>query len=549
MGISLRPARLKRYTEIAALLLKYGGDDAVRKAGLEDALDGSETAQRERVVKGESLADDLERLGPTFIKLGQVLSTRQDLLPPEYTEALSRLQDKVAPVPYELIEQTIKDELGLRVSKAFAEFDTTPLASASLGQVHRAVLHDGRQVAVKVQRPGIRARIEEDLDALQDIADFLDAHTEAGRAYSFSSTLAEFRKSLIRELDYRREADNLVRLGANLAEFEHIVVPEPVPDFVSGRVLTMDFIRGRKITRLSPLTQLELDGAQLADELFKAYLKQILVDGFFHADPHPGNVFLTDDHQLALLDLGMTATLPPSMQEDLLKLVLAIAEGRADDAVAVMVKIGERLPSYDERKLASGVADLVAEYQGRTLEQVQVGRRLMEVGGVSVKAGFRLPPELTLLGRALINLDQVGRILDPTFDPNESIRANASEIMEHRLVKGTTPGSMFASVLEAKDFALKLPAQLNRILELLASNRIEVKVNAIDEDRLLSGIHKVANRITLGLVLSALIVGAALLMRVQTSFQILGYPGIAMIFFTMAAIGGFGLVVAIIRDR
>ncbi len=549
MGISLRPARLKRYTEIAALLLKYGGDDAVRKAGLEDALDGSETAQRDRVVKGESLADDLERLGPTFIKLGQVLSTRQDMLPPEYTEALSRLQDKVAPVPYELIEQTIKDELGLRVSKAFAEFDTTPLASASLGQVHRAVLHDGRQVAVKVQRPGIRARIEEDLDALQDIADFLDAHTEAGRAYSFSSTLAEFRKSLIRELDYRREADNLVRLGANLAEFQHIVVPEPVPDFVSGRVLTMDFIRGHKITKLSPLTQLELDGAQLADELFKAYLKQILVDGFFHADPHPGNVFLTDDHQLALLDLGMTATLPPSMQEDLLKLVLAIAEGRADDAVAVMVKFGERLPSYDERKLASGVADLVAEYQGRTLEQVQVGRRLMEVGGVSVKAGFRLPPELTLLGRALINLDQVGRILDPRFDPNESIRANASEIMEHRLVKGTTPGSMFASVLEAKDFALKLPAQLNRILELLASNRIEVKVNAIDEDRLLSGIHKVANRITLGLVLSALIVGAALLMRVQTSFQILGYPGIAMIFFTMAAIGGFGLVVAIIRDR
>jgi ubiquinone biosynthesis protein len=173
----------------------------------------------------------------------------------------------------------------------------------------------------------------------------------------------------------------------------------------------------------------------------------------------------------------------------------------------------------------------------------------MEVGRISANAGFRLPADLTLLGRALINLDQVGRILDPPFDPNEAIRANAADILERRLVKGTTPGSMFASVLEARDFAVKVPGQVNRILENMATNQLEVKVRAFDEDRLMSGIHEVANRITVGLVLSALIVGAALLMRVQTQFQILGYPGIAMIFFTMAAIGGFALVVAIVRDR
>jgi len=549
VGISLKPARLKRYRDIARLIFKYGGDDAVRRAGLEDALDRADSASDDLTGKGESLADDLERLGPTFIKLGQVLSTRQDLLPREYTEALARLQDKVAPYPFELVEQTIRDDLHVRVSKAFAEFDPTPLASASLGQVHRAVMHDGRVVAVKVQRPGIRRRIDEDLDALRDIAAFLDGHTAAGRAYSFSSMLDEFAKSLYRELDYRREAGNLMTLRDNLAEFEHIVVPEPVHDLVSERVLTMEFIRGRKITKLSPLTTLELDGKELADELFKAYLKQILVDGFFHADPHPGNVFLTEDRRIALLDLGMTATLTPGVQEDLLKLVLAIAEGRAEDAITVMVKIGEKLPGYDERKLQTAVADLVAEYRRQTLEQVQVGRRLMEVGRISADAGYRLPSDLTMLGRALINLDQVGRILDPTFDPNESIRSNAADILERRLIKGTTPGSMFANVLEARDFAVKVPGQVNRILENLASNQVEVRVRAFDEDRLMSGIHKVANRITVGLVLSALIVGAALLMRVQTQFQILGYPGIAMIFFTLAAIGGFGLVVAILRDR
>jgi predicted unusual protein kinase regulating ubiquinone biosynthesis (AarF/ABC1/UbiB family) len=545
----LKPARIKRYRDIARLILKYGGGEAVRQAGLEDAVDGSESVEDVRAAKGEALAADLERLGPTFIKLGQVLSTRQDLLPREYTDALARLQDKVAPFPYEAVEQTIRDELGVRVSKVFAEFETKPLASASLGQVHRAVMHDGRVVAVKVQRPGIRARIDDDLAALEDIAEFLDGHTDAGRAYSFTTMLDEFRKSLYRELDYRREADNLRTMRSNLAEFERIVVPEPVADLVAERVLTMEYIRGRKITKLSPLTRLDLDGGELADELFKAYLKQILVDGFFHADPHPGNVFLTDDRRLALLDLGMTATLTPALQEDLLKLVLAIAEGRPDDALTVMVKIGQKLPGFDERKLSSGVAGLIADYRGRTIEQVQVGRRLMEVGRVSVDAGFRLPPDLTLLGRALINLDQVGRTLDPTFDPNESIRANAADILERRLVKSATPGSMFANVLEARDFAVKVPGQVNRILENLAANRFEIHVDAFDEDRLLSGIHKVANRITVGLVLSALIVGAALLMRVETRFEILGYPGIAMIFFTLAAIGGFALVVAIFRDE
>jgi ubiquinone biosynthesis protein len=552
VGISLRPANLKRYQEIALLLVKYGGSDVVRNAGLEEALDGppppDPRTAAERRAKASSLAADLERLGPTFIKLGQLLSTRHDLLPEEYIEALSRLQDRVAPFPFEEVERTISEELQIRISKGFAELDSTPLASASLGQVHRAVMPDGREVAVKVQRPGIRRRVEQDLDALEDIAEFLDHHTRAGRLYSFKETLDEFRKTLYRELDYRKEADNLTTLGANLEEFERIVVPRPILGYTTGRVLTMEFVRGTKITKLSPLVRMEIDGRELAEELFAAYLKQILADGFFHADPHPGNVFMTEDHKIALLDLGMIGTLTPGLQEQLLRLLLAVAEGRSDDAVPILVKIGTVADDFDERKVSRGIAEFVAEYRGRTLQQIQLGRRLMEVARICGQAGLRLPPELTLLARALINLDQVGRILDPSFDPNDAIRANAADILRQRLLSSATPGSIFSNVLEAKDFAVRVPGQLNRILENLAANQVRIKVDAFDEERMVSSIRKVANRITVGLVLSALIVGAALLMRVSTSFTILGYPGIAMMFFTAAAIGGLALVISILRD-
>ena len=199
----------------------------------------------------------------------------------------------------------------MRLSKAFADFDSTPLAAASLGQVHRAQLRDGRPVAVKVQRPGIRQVILEDLEAFSEMATLIDKHTEVGRRFAFHDMLEEFRKTLLRELDYRREALNLVTLANNLRSYQRLVIPQPVDDYTTSRVLTMDYVRGTKITDLSPLARIELDDQALADDLCKAYLDQILVDGFFHADPHPGNLLITDDGRLALLDLGMVARIDP----------------------------------------------------------------------------------------------------------------------------------------------------------------------------------------------------------------------------------------------
>jgi ubiquinone biosynthesis protein len=444
------------------------------------------------------------------------------------------------------VEKIVTNELGVRISKAFATFDDQPMAAASLGQVHRATLRDGRPVAVKVQRPGIREEMVEDLDALEDIADFLDHHTELGRRYEFCHLLEQFRKSLLQELDYRQEAANLTTLSRDLQKFDHIIIPAPIDQYCTSRVLTMEFVPGKKITDLSPLARMEFDGAGLAEELFRAYLEQILVNGFFHADPHPGNVFITADHRVALLDLGMVGRIMPRLQEDLLQLLMAISEGRGDEAANIAIKIGEKKEDFDSKEFTRRISGIVAQQKAATVEQMQVGRLVLEVTQTSAENGIRVPPELTMLGKTLLNLDQVGRALEPEFDPNASIRRNAAEIMQQRLVRSLSPGNLFSGVLELKDLLQRLPSRLNKIIDAISNNELKISVDAIDERTLVVGFQKVANRITVGLILASLIVGAAMLMRVDTSFRIWGYPGLAIIFFLVAAGGGIALLINIL---
>ncbi|HMG75338.1 MAG TPA: AarF/UbiB family protein [Pyrinomonadaceae bacterium] len=545
MALSLKPERLKRYKDVVALLIKYGRSDLVQQTDLD--ISGHDEAVTTTVEpKAEELASDLEKLGPTFIKLGQLLSTRGDLLPEPYLEALGRLQDQIEPFSFDEVEQIVSTELGARLSKLFAEFDREPMAAASLAQVHRARMRDGRLVVVKVQRPGVRETIVKDLESLEEITDFIDAHTEMGKRYEFSNMLSDLRQSLVRELNFTREAGNLRRLRASLREFEQIVIPEPIEDFTTSRVLTMDYIAGKKITSLSPLRLMELDGASLSEELFRAYLKQILLDGFFHADPHPGNVFITDDNRIALIDLGMVGHISGTFQENLLRLLLAISEGRGDEAAEVSMKMGEPKPNFDKHDFEHRVANLVAENADVTLEHIYAGHVVLEITRISADSWFRLPPEFTLIAKALLNLDRVVYTLAPDFDPNEVIRDEATGILARRIIKTIEPGSVLTRVIEVKEFVERLPTRVNKILDAIGNNELKINVDTIDERVVLDGLQKVANRITLGLVLASLIVGAALMMRVETSFRLLGYPGLPMIFFLMAAIAGIVLVVSIL---
>ncbi|HVE64106.1 MAG TPA: AarF/UbiB family protein, partial [Mycobacteriales bacterium] len=444
MVISVRPQHLKRYKDISLLLIKYGRGDLVRGAGLDDVAGAGGVTEANG--KPEELAADLERLGPTYIKLGQLLSTRGDMLPAPYVDALARLQDKVEPFGFAEVEQIVSEELGVRISRAFRVFDNLPLASASLGQVHRAELRDGRVVAVKVQRPGIRDGVLADLDALRELAEFADSHFRVARRYGFAAMLEEFRKSMLRELDYEQEARNLKTLGANLADFPRIHVPQPILDYTTSRVLTMDFVGGSKLTSLSPIAQLEIDGVALAEQLIASYLQQILVDGFFHADPHPGNVLLTDSGDVALLDLGMIGRVPHEAQEKLVKLLLAIGDGRGEDCARALTQLcdvdDEDEDELDDTAFRRRVGEIVAENQGVALADVRAGAVVLELTRAAVQSGLRPVPELSMLGRALLALDEVARSLNPQFDPNETIRRQAADIMRGRMTGSATQGSL-----------------------------------------------------------------------------------------------------------
>jgi predicted unusual protein kinase regulating ubiquinone biosynthesis (AarF/ABC1/UbiB family) len=487
---------LTRYAAVASLLLKYG-------RGAADA-DAATAAQ---------LARDLESLGPTFVKLGQLLSTRADVLPPAYLDALSRLQDSVQPVPFDDVKQVVEDQLGVRLSKAFSVFEERPIAAASLGQVHRAALRDGRVVAVKVQRPGVAEQVAADLEVLGQIAEYLATHTEAGTRYDLAGMVGEFRVAINAELDYVQEAEHLQVIGCNLTELETIVVPQPVAGYTTTRVLTMEYVSGTKVTAISPVVRVDLDHPALADTLVRAYLKQIVIDGVFHADPHPGNVLVTDDGRLALIDLGMIGRLSPQMQERLLKLLLAVSEGRGEEAADVAVTLGEKLPDFNEPGFRRAIGQLVGRIGHQSVADFQIGRVFLELSQLIHEHHMRAPAELTMLGKTLLNIDQVARALDPQLDVNEAIRRNGADLMTRRIRKAMTSGSVFSAVLEAKEFAEKLPGRVNRVLDALAASELKLKVELIDHGEILDGLQKIANRISIGLVVAALILAAALIAR------------------------------------
>jgi predicted unusual protein kinase regulating ubiquinone biosynthesis (AarF/ABC1/UbiB family) len=547
MKLSLKPHHLQRYKDIALLFWKYGNSDLAKDFANEAADEKETLPAKSGQPVPEELADDLEKMGPTFVKFGQLLSSRADLLPDPYLKALARLQDKVKPFPYEQVEEIISAELGVRISKAFSFFEEKHLAAASLGQVHRAGLRDGRPVVVKIQRPDIRKQIAEDFEILEEIASFFDEHTDIGRRYRFGKVLAELKSSILQELDYQREASNLITLANNLKEFPHLVIPMPVLDYSSRSVLTMDYVSGTKITSLSPIAQLDIQGELLAEELFKAYLKQVLIDGFFHADPHPGNVFLTNDGRVALLDLGMTGRVSSAMQENLLRLLLAISEGNGDEAVKLVLRISETSDTFDEEEFTKQIIASVSEQRDQALNQHDVGRALLKVSQTAAGTGLYVPTELTLLGKTLLQLEEVGKVLCPDFNPNASVRKNVAEIMTTRMRKSASPGNLFGSFLEMKDFVGGLPGRVNKILDSVGNSQLEVNVNTPDARHLLNGFEKIANRVTTGLILAALIIGAALLMRIDSSsFRIFGYPGLAMICFIVAVGGSAWLIAGIL---
>jgi predicted unusual protein kinase regulating ubiquinone biosynthesis (AarF/ABC1/UbiB family) len=540
-----------RTAQILRFLLKYRGSGVFTGLDLDDATASGAMPPASESGGPEEFVADLEALGPTFVKIGQALSTRPDMVPPAYLAALERVQDDVAPLPFAEIRAAVEDALGLKLGQAFADFEETPLGCASLAQVHRARLRDGRPVAVKVQRPGIADGIHADLDALASLAGKADRWTDLGRRVRFADWVHEFRQALLAELDYRLEAENLERFGEHFENHPELFVPQPVWDYTRPRLLTMDLVDGVKATRLSGLRRTEQDLGALAAALMRGYLDQAFVHGEIHADPHPGNILVTRDGRIALLDLGMVAHVPPRRREQLLKLLFAAVDGRGEEVSTEAIAMGTRLEDFDEERYVREVGQMVARYAARPgTHGHSEGRLVLDLALLGGACGLRTPPEMSLLGKTLLNLEAVSNALDPELDVKQVVVDHLEHVMRERLKKSFSPANLASEVLELQALARDAPRKLSDILGLLADNRLQVRVAGMDDSRLMENVQKVANRISTGLIVAALIVASAMLMRTEAGPRLFGYPALAFALFAIAAVLGLGIVAsALLRDR
>ncbi|MCX2918758.1 AarF/UbiB family protein [Stenotrophomonas rhizophila] len=535
---------MNRRSQILRLLLRY------RNSGVFSGMNLDAGAVHDVPPEGnpEQFVTDLESLGPTFVKLGQMLSTRPDMVPVEFATALERMQENVAPIPVERVAAIIEKELGASVSKLFASFDPVPLGCASIAQVHRAELHDGRQVAVKVQKPEVAAQLHSDLDVLRSFALAADHLTQVGRRVRLRDWLNEFAKTLMQELDYQAEAENLQRFGQHLKPFKPLWVPQPIWDYCSHRVLTMELAQGVRVDMIPDVRRTEQPMAPLAAALIRGYVDQIFVHGEIHADPHPGNLRVTPAGRLAIFDLGMVAHMPPRLRERLLKLLFAAVDGRGEEVADEIIGISTRLEFFDEERYLRETGQIIARYAANS--SFSEGRVVLDLVRIATASGLRTPPELSLLGKALLNLETVCRLLSPDLDTRRIVEKQLQHVMRARLKKSLSAANLASEAMEMQQLLRDGPRKMTDILALLAENRLQMKVTGLEESRLMENLQKIANRVSAGIVTAALILAAAMMMKVDTGWHLFGYPAIA---FTLMLIGvflGLGIILsALIFDR
>lgn len=541
--------RLSRYARIGAFLLRY------RKAGLFSGLEldiqEAALADEEEAVKPgqpKQFVDDLEALGPTFIKVGQALSTRPDMVPAPYIAELERMQDDVAPVPVAQIRAIIEAELRVRIGALFACFDDTPLAAGSIAQVHAATLRDGREVVLKVQRPHIAQTLREDLAILENIAGAADRLTDIGRRYGFAGLVNELRHSLASELNFELEAENLRRFAENLQSYERLYVPLPLEDLCTTRVLTMQRVHGIKVTHIPPLRRIEHPLHEQARELLRAYLDQVFVHGLVHADPHPGNVLLMDDQRLALFDLGMVARLAPRTRHQLLKLMLGAISGNGDQVGEISETMGTALEDFRHSLYRRQVDQLVASYIGlhNSSRQFSEGRLVLELARVGASCGLRPPPELSILGKTLLNLEAVTSALDPGLDTRRVVEQHLQQVLRQQALGSLSPANLASEWLDVQELARHTPQHVAAILRTLAQNRLRVRIDGLEESHMMESLQKIANRISTGVIIAALVIAGALTSRMRGP-QLLGLPILSMLFILVAAVLGLSLIFSALR--
>lgn len=549
---------LKRVHDIASVLIRYGFGDVVRRVGMAHALERAGKALHWRAP--EELAHlepsarvrrTLEDLGPTFIKLGQILATRVDLFPPDWIAEFSKLQDAAPAVPFSELRIQLMEDLGEAPEAVFAELDTEPLAAASLAQVHRARLSDGSDVVLKIRRPGIRPVIEADLRLLERLAEIIEAEATDLRRYRPRDIVRQFTLSLRRELDFAAECRNAERIAAQFAEHPEITIPRVHWQWCGERLNVQDYVDGISGRDLAAADAAGLDRKLLARRGAEAVLKMLLEDGFFHADPHPGNVFYLSGNRIAFIDFGMIGRLTEERRSQVARLLHGLVSRDSPLVADVLLDWSDdeqRDPDSDLINLRAEIDTFVDLYHGVPLQRLDIGAMLSDLLTILREHGLSLPADLALMIKAFITLEGMGRQLDPDFD----IAAEASPFLRQVLLAHAAPAAFarrgWHALADAVDLVAGLPRDLRQFLRAARRGKLQVQVEVLPLQRFGGQIDRAASRLSLAIVIAALIVGSAIVMTVDKAPALPGLPSFGLLGFVAALIGGLWLLVSIWRS-
>ena len=542
-------AGLARFKDIVMILMKYGFDDVINRL----EIPGIELIKK--IHKGsdelgtfERMRYALEDLGPTFVKFGQIMSLRPDMLPPQLIDELSKLQDEVAPVEFSQIKETVENNTGRPLQETFSIFDAEPLAAASISQVHRGILKkEGHIVSIKVQRPGIHSKIKADLDILAAIADQLHERIDDLKTYDLPNLVRVTRRNLLRELDFKREARNMKIAASFASEHSEIYIPEVYEEYCTERLLVMEYVQGIKLKDLD--TEDVIDPESMAKQGLKAAIKQILDDGFFHADPHPGNILITEDERLCLMDWGMTGRLSERDRHELIDLLKSVVDKDSEAMVYALVRLSSAEEAIDQRGLERELLDILDSYYALPVKEMNIGQLLMAITELLRKYRLRLPSDLVIMIKALVTAEGTARIIYPDLN----IVAEAKDYISSLALERFKPKSLWRSfrftLSEFFSLQKELPRRMVQILNKADGGNLTLGFRHENLGPLRNTLDNITNRLTFGIIIAAMIIGSSMIITTGIGPFLFGFPALGVIGYLISGLLGLWLIFNIIRKR
>ena len=547
---------IRRYRTILGVLIKYGFGHFVEQLNIDYYLELGKRfvtldkipKDLERLSQAQRLRLAMEELGPTFIKLGQLLSTRPDVLGSEYIQEFSKLQDKVPAVSFEEINAQIQQELGYPAEELFAEFSAKPLAAASIAQVHRGKLRSGEEVVFKVRRPGIVKIVETDIDVLMGLAYLIEQHVPTVALYDPVGLVKEFRRSIMRELNFTREGRTVDRFAVNFAESETVYTPKIFWDYTGDSVLTMEYVDGIKISALEELTAQGYDLKEVARRGADAFLKQVLDFGLFHADPHPGNVFILPDQVICMLDYGMVGRLGQDLKDQLIDLLQALLNRDVDRIISQLLYSGELTDDSDIKNLRRDLHDFIEDYYDIVLQDIKVGKLLSEFIEILTHHRIHFPADFMILAKALVIMEGVGRQLDPEFNMINHMRPYVNKLVFERFSPKNISEQAGRIVQAYSSLAKSLPQDIKEFVNRLNRNQFKIDLEHRGLEKLVTDLDRSSNRVSFAVVIGSLIVGSSLVMQIDKGPMIFGFPLLGLLGYSIAGFLGLWLAIGILRS-